>query len=80
MGSGRYRGPFGLLHTALNEELTATGELVRVGILVAPDAAKVVRSDGQGVPLVTDGPLAETKEVLAGYEMSRSNPSSAPLR
>jgi hypothetical protein len=56
-------------YEALNQELTASGELVGGHILGAPEAAKVVRSDGRGAPLVTDGPFAETKEVLAGYEI-----------
>ncbi len=56
-------------YEALNEELTATGELVQVHILGVPEAAKVVRSDGRGALLVTDGPFAETKEVVAGYEI-----------
>jgi hypothetical protein len=56
-------------YEALNQELAASGELVEVHILGAPEAAKVVRSDGRGTLLVTDGPFAETKEVLAGYEI-----------
>jgi hypothetical protein len=56
-------------YDALNQELTTSGEPVQAHILEAPEAAKVVRSDGRGAPLVTDGPFAETKEVLAGYEM-----------
>jgi hypothetical protein len=30
-------------------------------------AAKVVTHDGAGAPVVTDGPFAESKELLAGY-------------
>lgn len=56
-------------YDALNQEVTASGELVEVHILGAPEAAKVVRSDGRDAPLVTDGPFAETKEVVAGYEI-----------
>ena len=56
-------------YDALNRELTASGELVQSHILGEPEAAKVVRSDGRGELLVTDGPFAETREVLAGYEM-----------
>jgi len=56
-------------YDALNRELNASGELVEVHVLGVPEAAKVVRSDGRGALLVTDGPFAETKEVLAGYEM-----------
>jgi hypothetical protein len=56
-------------YDALNQELTASGELVQAQILGPPEEAKVVRCDGRGAPLVTDGPFAETKEVLAGYEI-----------
>jgi hypothetical protein len=53
-------------YESLNQELTASGELVGGHILAAPEVAKVVRSDGRRAPLVTDGSFAETKEVLAG--------------
>ena len=56
-------------YDALNKELSASGELLQVQILASPEAAKVVRSDGRGSQLVSDGPFAETKEVLAGYEV-----------
>jgi len=51
----------------LHEELTATGELVGAEGLTGPDAAKIVTHDGVGAPVVTDGPFAESKELLAGY-------------
>jgi hypothetical protein len=51
----------------LNKELIESGELVGVEALAAPAAAKVVRARKNGVPAVTDGPFAETKEFLAGY-------------
>lgn len=35
-------------YEALNQELTASGKLVQVHVLGAPEAAKVVRSDGRG--------------------------------
>ncbi|QDW61468.1 YciI family protein [Oerskovia sp. KBS0722] len=53
---------------ALNAELEASGELVQTVILTGPDLAKVVRSDGTA-PVVTDGPFAEFKEWLAGYQI-----------
>lgn len=53
----------------LNEELTAAGELVEVQVLVGPEAAKTVSTDLSGAPVVTDGPFAEAKEVLAGYQI-----------
>jgi hypothetical protein len=52
---------------AIYEELTARGELVGAERLTGPEAAKIVRHDGVGAPVVTDGPFAEAKEFLAGY-------------
>jgi hypothetical protein len=53
----------------MNEELAASGELVEANALTPPDMAKFVRWDGEGTPAVTDGPFAESKELLAGYRM-----------
>ena len=53
----------------LNRELLASGELVGGEILTGPDLAKVVTSDGASAPVVTDGPFAEFKEWLAGYQI-----------
>jgi hypothetical protein len=47
-------------------ELAASGELVDTQGLTAPVLARRVRLLG-GVPVVTDGPFAETEEVIAGY-------------
>ena len=52
---------------AIHRELTARGELVGSEGLTGPDAAKIVTHDGVGAPVVTDGPFAEFKELLAGY-------------
>ena len=57
------------LHTfmgAFNQELVDSGELVETRGLSAPAHTRRVRlQDGVGV--VTDGPYAESEEVLAGY-------------
>jgi hypothetical protein len=53
----------------LSRELTASGELVDITILTGPDLAKVVTSDGTGVPVVTDGPFQEFKEWVAGFQV-----------
>jgi hypothetical protein len=45
--------------------LEATGELVEVRALL-PEGAWV-RYDGEGRPPVTDGPFAETKDLIAGW-------------
>lgn len=54
---------------ALNRELIENGELIEVQALTGPDLARLVISDGEGAPLVTDGPFAEAKELLAGYQL-----------
>jgi hypothetical protein len=51
----------------LNAELTDSGEFVDAQGLAGPDLAKFVTSDGVSAPVVTDGPYAEAKELLAGY-------------
>ncbi|GCD21774.1 YciI family protein [Cellulomonas algicola] len=56
-------------YAALNSELEASGELVATAILTGPDVAKIVRVDAAGAPVVTDGPFAEFKEWLAGYQI-----------
>ncbi|TQS43924.1 YciI family protein [Cryptosporangium phraense] len=43
----------------------AAGEFVDVGVL-APEGT-FVRYDGEGRPPVTDGPFAETKDLIAGF-------------
>jgi hypothetical protein len=54
---------------ALNQELLDAGELVDAQGLAGPELARRVTSVGEGVPVVTDGPFPEYKEVLAGYRM-----------
>jgi hypothetical protein len=49
-----------------NNELVESGEFVDARGLTAPVHARRV-SLRDGVPVVTDGPYAETQEVLAGY-------------
>jgi hypothetical protein len=53
---------------SFNEELERSGELVETRGLAAPVHTRRVGSGLRGgVPVVTDGPYAETQEVLAGY-------------
>ncbi|WP_326834334.1 YciI family protein [Amycolatopsis rhabdoformis] len=54
---------------ALNEELTDKGEFVDAQGLAGPEAAKKVVSGGAGGTVVTDGPFAEAKELIAGYRI-----------
>jgi hypothetical protein len=49
-----------------NNELVESGEFVDAQGLSAPVHARRIQLK-DGVPVVTDGPYAETQEVLAGY-------------
>jgi hypothetical protein len=51
---------------AFLKELTESGELLGGQALADPSNGKTVRVR-KGVPAVTDGPFAESKEQLAGY-------------
>ena len=65
-----------MMETPLEEMLEAVGrfneELIRAGVLVAaegledPSQGAVVHFDGE-VPVVTDGPYGETKELFGGF-------------
>jgi hypothetical protein len=50
----------------LNAQLEASGELVSIEALTAPDKAKRVHAGKDGKP-ITDGIFPESKEFLAGY-------------
>lgn len=52
--------------TTFNKELADSGELVETRGLAAPVHTRRV-GNSNGAPFVTDGPYAETQEVLAGY-------------
>jgi hypothetical protein len=56
-------------YAVLLRELAESGELVEDNALTGPELAKVVTWDGVTAPVVTDGPFAEFKEMLAGYEL-----------
>ncbi|HEX3816099.1 MAG TPA: YciI family protein [Mycobacteriales bacterium] len=56
-------------YRVLNEELTATGELVDGLALTGPELATIVTADGVSAPVITDGPFAEFKELLAGFQL-----------
>jgi hypothetical protein len=51
---------------AIMTELKDSGELIGTAGLADPSNTKTVRVQG-GVPVVTDGPLAEAKEQFGGY-------------
>ena len=52
--------------TKFNQELIDSGEFVETRGLTEPVHTRRIRTQN-GVPVVTDGPYAETQEVLAGY-------------
>ena len=56
-------------YRALHRELVASGELVASEVLTGPDLARIVTWDGATAPVVTDGPFAEFKEWIAGYQI-----------
>ena len=56
----------GAFMEAFNRELSESGELVETRALAAPVHTRRLRTTS-GAPVVTDGPFAETAEVLAGY-------------
>jgi hypothetical protein len=53
---------------AYNQELRAAGAWVFSGGLEAPETATVLRLHGDDV-LLTDGPFAEAKEYLGGFDI-----------
>jgi hypothetical protein len=55
-------------HATLVQELTASGEWVGGSPLADPSNTKTVRVRN-GVAAPTDGPFAEAKEHLAGYDL-----------
>ena len=56
----------GAFMEAFNRELNESGELLETRGLAAPVHTRRLQTRG-GAPVVTDGPFAETTEVLAGY-------------
>lgn len=50
-----------------NADLKSKGKLVVAEGLVSPDQARLVRAGDDGLPVVTDGPFAESKEFIAGF-------------
>ncbi|KQX77966.1 MULTISPECIES: YciI family protein [Streptomyces] len=51
----------------INNDLAESGELVDANGLAEPAKTLFVRAGADGRPVVSDGPYAETQEVLAGY-------------
>lgn len=55
-------------HAALHEQLVASGEWVGGNALADPSRSHAVQVR-DGVPMATEGPYAETREHLAGYNV-----------
>ena len=53
---------------SLNAEMRAAGVWVFAAALHQPEATTVVRAEGDGV-LTTDGPYAEGKEFIGGFDV-----------
>ena len=64
---------------ALNEELKAAGAWVFAAALHQPETSTVVRADGDDV-LVTDGPYAEGKEFVGGFDLIEAADLDEALR
>jgi hypothetical protein len=64
--SGEDFAAMGAFMEKFNQDLLESGELVETRGLAAPVHTRRLGSQ-DGVPVVTDGPYAETQEVLAGY-------------
>jgi hypothetical protein len=56
----------GAFMAEFSKDVAESGELVETRGLTAPVHARQIQLVG-GAPVVTDGPYAETQEVLAGY-------------
>jgi hypothetical protein len=56
----------GAFMESFNKDLAESGELVETRGLAAPAHTRRLHQR-DGLPVVTDGPYAETQEVLAGY-------------
>ncbi|GAA4717596.1 YciI family protein [Phytohabitans rumicis] len=52
-----------------NQAMVESGEFVEAHGLAAPVHTRRIHGLKDGVPVVTDGPYAETLEVLAGYNI-----------
>jgi hypothetical protein len=64
--SGEDFAALGTFMESFSKDLAESGELVDTQGLSAPVHGRRIRLRS-GVPVVTDGPYAETEEVLAGY-------------
>lgn len=54
-------------YTTLDEELTASGELLVASPLADPSTGRRVTADDSGSVTITDGPFPEMKELVTGF-------------
>ncbi|MGK4008916.1 YciI family protein [Sorangium sp. So ce1036] len=65
--------------TAYDEELSAGGHLLAAEALQSPDSAVLVKVRG-GQVSTTDGPFAETKELLGGFLLIEARDLNEAIR
>ncbi|MDQ2873078.1 MAG: YciI family protein [Candidatus Eremiobacteraeota bacterium] len=63
---------------ALRKNLEGSGDFIDGAALHAPKEAKSIRAS-EGGQIVSDGPYAEAKEVLAGYYIVRAKDKHAAI-
>jgi hypothetical protein len=63
---------------ALEDEMEATGSFAFGGALHDPDASTVLRA-GEGDVVMTDGPIVEAKEHIAGFYIINADDLDAAL-
>ena len=66
-------------HLRFNDELRQSGRFIAAEALDAPATARVLRLR-DGKPVVTDGPFAETKEMIAGFYLIDAEDLDAAAR
>lgn len=64
---------------AYNAELAKKGHYIAASALQPPHTAKTIRHHG-GKPVVSDGPFAETKEVLGGFILVEARDMDEAIR
>lgn len=64
---------------AFNNEMIAAGVMLDGAGLQPSSAGKRIRFQGRGQSMVTDGPFAETKELIAGYWVIQCKDMEAAL-
>lgn len=66
-------------HLDFNDELRRSGHLIEAEALHPSPASRCVRVKG-GKPMITDGPFAEAKEMIAGFYLLEVRDEDEALR